>query len=437
MTDNDTVTESWSGSWTCDELTPNFCELQSEPGELVVRGGVKVRYWVYTARHHQRPSSSSSRNNNTDKPSSASLLLPILVLHGGPGFPHNYLLPLKQQACQGRTVIFYDQAGCGQSTMLANNTSMLSSSIPVDFSWLLDPLYYATEELPAIISHLRLDRYHIIAHSWGTMQAQLFALELNEPKGLVSMVLSGPLSDSKLWESAMWDRENGTDSGGILGQLPPFVQARIKHLEAVEMYDSPEYLAIANAVTAFSVCRTSPLPDCYRQSERTMNQQIYVRMQGPSEFSNGGVLADFNTTGRLRELASLPILLTYGKFDTVAPVVVETMHRELPLSEVVLFPRSGHVTAIDEPGAMHYAVADFLDRVEAAAVDPQSFVPRQQAGQGVDEYDNHQQLQYVTLSVVVLLVAAGILVGMVLSNVLLPRLLAKRRMREGYQEVNS
>jgi len=431
--DDTTADDTWSGFWTCDELTPCFCELRNETGELAVRGGVRVRYWVYTATS-RRP---SSRDHNDQTPD--LLLLPILVLHGGPGFPHNYLLPLKQQACRGRTVVFYDQAGCGQSALLQDNTSIISGTIPVNFPWLLDPLYYATEELPTIISHLRLDRYHIIAHSWGTMQAQLFALENNKPKGLVSMVLSGPLSDSKLWESALWGRENGTlwdrESGGILGQLPPFVQARIKHLEALEMYDSPEYLTIANAVTAFSVCRTSPLPDCYRQSERTMNKEIYVRMQGPSEFTNGGVLAGFNTTGRLHELASLPILLTYGKFDTIAPVVVETMHRELPLSEVFLFPRSGHVTAIDEPGAMHYIVADFFDRVEAAVLGQQSFVPRQQVEQGVVDDDDHQQC--VIMFAVVLLVAAGILAGMLLSNILLPRLSARRRNREGYQVVVS
>ena len=27
----------------------------------------------------------------------------------GPGDPHNYLLPLKQLACTGRKIIFYDQ----------------------------------------------------------------------------------------------------------------------------------------------------------------------------------------------------------------------------------------------------------------------------------------------------------------------------------------
>src|SRR5262245_50083565 len=39
---------------------------------------------------------------------------PLLMLHGGPGAGHNYLLPLKALADE-RPVIFYDQLGCGRS----------------------------------------------------------------------------------------------------------------------------------------------------------------------------------------------------------------------------------------------------------------------------------------------------------------------------------
>lgn len=40
--------------------------------------------------------------------------LPLLALQGGPGFPHDYLEDLAGLADSGRTVIFYDQLGCGE-----------------------------------------------------------------------------------------------------------------------------------------------------------------------------------------------------------------------------------------------------------------------------------------------------------------------------------
>ena len=40
--------------------------------------------------------------------------VPLLTLHGGPGYPHDYLEPLEALAAE-RPVIFYDQLGCGAS----------------------------------------------------------------------------------------------------------------------------------------------------------------------------------------------------------------------------------------------------------------------------------------------------------------------------------
>jgi pimeloyl-ACP methyl ester carboxylesterase len=41
---------------------------------------------------------------------------PIVVIHGGPSLPSNYLYPLVQQFGTSRSIIFYDQLGCGQSS---------------------------------------------------------------------------------------------------------------------------------------------------------------------------------------------------------------------------------------------------------------------------------------------------------------------------------
>src|SRR5262245_47113538 len=68
---------------------------------------------------------------------------PLLLLHGGPGCGHNYLLPMKALA-DDRPVIFYDQLGCGLS------------DAPED-----DKLYTiprSVEEVDAVRKALKLDR---------------------------------------------------------------------------------------------------------------------------------------------------------------------------------------------------------------------------------------------------------------------------------------
>ena len=78
-----------SALYTCDQLTPDLCDLSVTDGTLTIRG-LELRYWVY-------------------EPPTPKSMLPIIMVHGGPGWSHHYLLPLKQQACRGRKVIFYDQ----------------------------------------------------------------------------------------------------------------------------------------------------------------------------------------------------------------------------------------------------------------------------------------------------------------------------------------
>jgi L-proline amide hydrolase len=49
----------------------------------------------------------------------ASGVPPLVCLHGGPGVPHYYMLPLKNLvSTHGIPVILYDQLGCGNSTRL-------------------------------------------------------------------------------------------------------------------------------------------------------------------------------------------------------------------------------------------------------------------------------------------------------------------------------
>ena len=50
---------------------------------------------------------------------------PVLVLHGGPGAGHNYVIPIAEMIAQsGRAAVLYDQIGCGNSTHLASATKI-------------------------------------------------------------------------------------------------------------------------------------------------------------------------------------------------------------------------------------------------------------------------------------------------------------------------
>ena len=78
---------------------------------------------------------------------------PVFVIHGGPGFDHRYLVSGLESLAEKRTLIFYDQPGCG-------NSATPQSISPIDvfshFRWLS---HHLCEGQPA----------GVIAHSWGVL----------------------------------------------------------------------------------------------------------------------------------------------------------------------------------------------------------------------------------------------------------------------------
>src|SRR4051812_36273072 len=84
--------------------------------------------------------------------------LPLLCLHGGPGFCYDYLESLDAMADSGRRVIYYDQLGCG------------NSHLPVSAPEMWTPQLFV-EEIDVVRAALGLDRIHLLGQSWGGMLA--------------------------------------------------------------------------------------------------------------------------------------------------------------------------------------------------------------------------------------------------------------------------
>lgn len=357
-------------------------------------------------------------------------------------------------------VIFYDQAGCGESIIPPptsgesdGDEQMTTENKPVtdQYPHLLDPKYYSEIELPTLIDHWNLTNYHVLGHSWGTILAQLFALNYingnngdddnisnNESlaieKGLQSLILSGPISNAHEYITAQWDKNTGN-----LGSLPPFIQGRIHMLENERAYESAEYEAINEVLTSFFTMRTSPPPDCFTDSAEGVNTEIYVGMQGASEFTISGVLGDLDLLPRLHEI-NIPVLLTHGQFDTMRPSTVINIQDHLSTVERVMFPHSGHVSMIDDTELMNDAVADFLFRVENGLGVGIVNVSNSSLEQGVlpvviseDEGDKEDIVETGTTPVMWMKLVASFVVGFIIGEIKLGR--RRSGGRNGYAEI--
>jgi hypothetical protein len=108
---------------------------------------------------------------------------PIILLHGGPGSTHNYFELLDRVAESGRTVIMYDQLGCGNSFVEGH------PELWTPETWL--------NELCVLIDYLHIDHFHLLGQSWGGMLAIIYLIEKQAKGDKVnverSMVMNGRL----------------------------------------------------------------------------------------------------------------------------------------------------------------------------------------------------------------------------------------------------
>src|SRR3954469_9116802 len=181
----------------------------------------------------------------------ASGKLPLLVLHGGPGFPHDYLEDLARLADDGRTVVFYDQIGCGKSDH------------PDDSALWTMPTF--VEEVAAVRDAVGLDRVHILGHSWGGWLALEFALR--QPSGLSSLILASTCASIPAFAA---------ETRLLKASLPAEVQEVIDRHEAEGTTDDDAYAEATMAYYTRWVCRLDlPWPEHLMRSFNNLNEEIY------------------------------------------------------------------------------------------------------------------------------------------------------------------
>jgi proline-specific peptidase len=79
---------------------------------------------------------------------------------------------------------------------------------------------------------------------------------------------------------------------------------------------------------------------------KTVNENIYNYMQGPSEFTITGTLKRYDGTALLRKV-KVPTLFTVGEFDEADPATIRRFARMTPGARVVVFRGAAHLTPWD------------------------------------------------------------------------------------------
>jgi proline iminopeptidase len=267
---------------------------------------------------------------------------PLLVLHGGPGAHHDYLLPQMLAlggADGGRELIFYDQRGGGMS-----KTDALAT-----ITWMTQ-----VQDLAAVIREFGLAAPTIVGYSWGALLAILYAAEAAKDASLPSpgtLVLIDPAPISRkhrdVFEREFSQRLNSAGVAKLREQLAAS-GLRAQNADAYrqrnfEISVSPYFADLASAqdLTPFRV-------------SARVQQSVWNSM---GEF-------DLAADGRLASIRART-LVTHGRQDPIPLASSETCAK-LMKAKFVVIENCGHVPYVEQPAALFAAIDAFLREQGAA-----------------------------------------------------------------------
>jgi proline iminopeptidase len=243
---------------------------------------------------------------------------------------------------QGFELIEYDQLG-----------SYYSDQPKDSVLWTI-PRFVDEVEQVRVALNLTKDNFYILGNSWGGILAMEYALKYQQNiKGLIisNMVSSAP--------------EYGKYAEEVLGkQMKPEVLAEIKQIEAKKDFANPRYmeLLIPNFYKEH-ICRLAEWPDALNRSLKHANSDVYVRMQGPSEFGISGLLANWDITNRLPEI-TVPTLMVGAKYDTMDPKAMEKQSKLVQNGAYLDCPNGSHLAMWDDQQVYMNGVINFIKQVD-------------------------------------------------------------------------
>jgi L-proline amide hydrolase len=272
------------------------------------------------------------------RPGDADAPAPLVVLHGGPGASHDYLLSIADLA-DGRAVIHYDQVGNGRSTHYPERGA--------DF-WTVDLF---VRELHNLVDALGIaDRHHVLGQSWGGFLGQEYAL--TQPSGLRALVLA---------DTAASFPDFVAEANRLRALLPPEVEATLRKHEEAGTTDDPEYMEACLVFYGRHVCRVVPWPDEVAEAFAWIDRDptVYHTMNGPSEFHVIGSIRDWQSKDRLDRIR-VPTLLVSGRHDEATPALQQVLLDGIAGSEWVCFEESSHLPHVEERERYMQVVGDWL-----------------------------------------------------------------------------
>lgn len=251
---------------------------------------------------------------------------PTVILHGGPGAHHDYLLPGFDALARRRELIYYDQRGGGQSPVSRETAVGWCEHVA---------------DLEELRQQWEIERLTLAGYSWGGLLALLYATEHPSRVGQLALVSPAPA-----WREARQEFERRFSEGNLAPEL---------QRERAELRGSGlrERDPAGYAQRLFELSVAPYFFDPARARDLTP-----FRVTGRTQQEVWSSLADYDLRPALARL-SVPAVVLHGEADLIPLEAARTV-AELLGAEFHALPECGHVPYVEAFQEFVRVVDEFL-----------------------------------------------------------------------------
>jgi proline iminopeptidase len=271
---------------------------------------------------------------------------PLMIVHGGPGASHDYFLPHLLPLMRTNRLVFIDERGSGKSSKLEDAKQYTVTNM--------------VEDIETVRQALGLGKISLFGHSFGGPLVQAYAFKYQQH--LSHLILASTFASTKQLNAALAkmksempakDRERleALEAAGLFGKGEPWEHGRY----------TEEYAKLAWGIGYLPyIYQNRPDPNYDASSTTGFAWDVYREMWGShGEFIVDGNLTEVEYVDKLSQI-KVPTLIIVGDHDESDPKMSEEMHAKIAGSKLVILPKSGHMTFVDQPEQFLKAVREFV-----------------------------------------------------------------------------
>ena len=265
---------------------------------------------------------------------------PLIILHGGPGFDHSYLLPELDGLAKSCRLITYDQRGRGRSA---------ASVDPDDVS-----LESEISDVETVRSYFNLESAGVLGHSWGALLAIEYAARFPSRVSHLILMNPAPVSNEGFlkFRSELSRLRTPAERAELLSlsQTEEFASGDLEtDAHYYEIYFRPAFWNSQLVNALIPRLRANSSSEGIRKARAIVERLV----------SETWLSTEYDLLPRLKDL-NVPTLVIHGDSDFIPVAIAAQIAGAIPGARLVVLPDCGHFPLIERRGDLFAEVSSFL-----------------------------------------------------------------------------